>query len=340
MWRGRSILLAWLAGAGSLGRAECVRAQPLFQIPEECGSEAEFRKELERLLGAAAPEALPSQLVIARSVADPSQYTLRLQLSGEIREIEDPDCRTLLRSAVVIAAAAGRAQSPPAAASPPPAALGPPPADFAESPPPAAPAPPSAELAESPPPAAPAPPSSRTEAPRPAPPFAVEGPAVHALSAGLGVSSGVLPGPSAALELGASVEPAPWGLAVSFRYWPEKSITSEGRGLSVSAFGGRVAGLLSLSAPVQLTLGVDVNRLSGSGAESVSRRGSDTAWQIAPSMGFAAIPWSVGHLRLELGLLGHVSLVRPRFLVIGYGDVYEVPEFGGSAIVRGAWLFR
>ena len=354
MWHGGSLLLAGLAGACSFALGDLARAQSVFEVPEECGSEAEFRSELDRLIGTAAAEALPVQLVIARSVLDPTRYTLRLQMGGEIRELEDADCRTLLRSAVVIAAAAARTRAPSAAEGPPAATQDPPATEFAEPPPPAAlspspsspanapsPAPPGAvpapSVAGAPPPSALTPPAR--PAPRDLPPSAVEGRVSYALSAGLGVTGGVLPGAAAALELGGSVEPTPWGLAVSFRYWPEKGRTLDGRSLSVSAFGGRVAGLFSLSAPVQLTLGLDINLLSGTGGESVSRRGSDAAWHVAPSAGFVAIPWSIGHLRLELSLLGHVSLVRPHFLVIGFGDVYEVPKYGGSAIVRGAWLF-
>jgi hypothetical protein len=156
---------------------------------------------------------------------------------------------------------------------------------------------------------------------------------------GLGVSAGVLPDLGGALELGARVEVLPWAVALSFRYWPERSGSREGRGLDVSALGGRLAALLRVVPALNVLAGVELNRLEGAGAESVRGRNTAAAWQLAPTLGLSLITWDIGYLRLEIGAAGRVSLVRPRFVVTGFGDLYRVPPFGADAIIRGVWLF-
>jgi hypothetical protein len=44
-------------------------------------------------------------------------------------------------------------------------------------------------------------------------------------------------------------------------------------------------------------------------------------------------------LRFEVGAAGRVSVLRPRFVVTGFGDLYRVPVLGADAIIRGVWLF-
>jgi hypothetical protein len=97
--------------------------------------------------------------------------------------------------------------------------------------------------------------------------------------------------------------------------------------------------LIELGSVFHTSLGVEVDRLSGTGQEGVSGRSSDAVWLLAGALDLNAIPWSVGNLRLELGFGAQLALVRPRFVVDGYGNVYEVPPVGGGAIIRAVWLF-
>jgi hypothetical protein len=161
----------------------------------------------------------------------------------------------------------------------------------------------------------------------------------YGLALGLGVSGGVLPDLGGALELDARAEILPWALELSFRYWPERSSSREGRGVDVSALGGRVAALLRVAPALNVLAGLELNRLEGAGAESVRGRNTAAAWQVAPTLGFSLITWDIGYLRLEVGATGRVSILRPRFVVTGFGDLYRVPVLGADAIIRGVWLF-
>ena len=42
-------------------------------------------------------------------------------------------------------------------------------------------------------------------------------------------------------------------------------------------------------------------------------------------------------LRVELGLQGYLSLVRARFEVSEFGEVYRMPPFAGAAVARVAF---
>jgi hypothetical protein len=160
------------------------------------------------------------------------------------------------------------------------------------------------------------------------------------LAAGAGVSGGVVPGLGPALELSALLEVLPWATALSLRYWPERSEVVGGRGVDVSALGGRAAVLFRAAPALDVFAGLELTRLVGTGAAGVSGRNADTAWQLAPTLGVNWFAWDIQYLRIELGVAGRVSLQRPRFVVTGFGDLYRAPALGGDAIIRGVWLFR
>jgi hypothetical protein len=150
----------------------------------------------------------------------------------------------------------------------------------------------------------------------------------------------VLPDLGASLELGARFEQHRWGAALSLRYWPQRSGSREGRGFDVSGFGGRAAALFRIAPALNSWVGLELNRLEGEGAPGVSGRDADVAWQLAPVLGASLIAWDIHYLRIEVGAAGRLSLLRPRFVVTGFGDLYRVPVLGGDAIIRGVWLFR
>jgi hypothetical protein len=331
-------------------------AQAQIQVPEGCGSEQEFRSEIERLTGAPAAAAMPSVLLIEAVPGEPGGYELRLVIGDELRLLRDPECRILWRSAIVIAAAAARSEPAPA---PPPPASEPAPAAPASEPPPST---------AAPVPRAPArrarsvprrPPRTRPRRPPPvtiaaarerrAPERAatasmpLDAPAFGepraGLALGVGVSGGVLPGLGGVLDAGGRLEVLPWGVDIGVRYWPERSESREGRAVDVSGLGGRVVGLFRVADALNVFAGIELNRLVGEGAEGVSGRNADAVWQLAPTAGFSLITWDIGALRLEIGAAGRLSVARPRFVVTGFGDLYRVPPVGADAIIRGVWLF-
>lgn len=363
--------LLWLSSLALLGLGVATPAlsQTRFEVPGGCGTEAEFRSEIERLTGSTAAAGGPVSLVIEALGARQGGYEMRLTVGDAPRVLRDPECRILFRSAIVITAAASRPASPPSSApvepSPPSPAPRPSPSAPGASPPAATPTPPqsppaatapaSPRASSAPPPsAAPlvtplpgsrsssVPPSAAmtTRAPAPvrpavgsrpnprpssagsalrrnrpglrararrgerrgiarrgsedaerlpvpnasvdsragqratAPVRAASGGARYGLALGLGVSGGVLPDLGATLELGARAEVLPWAVDLSLRYWPERSSSREGRGVDVSALGGRVAVLLRVAPALNVLAGVELNRLEGAGAESVPGRSS------------------------------------------------------------------
>lgn len=298
--RGRTLLPFVLA----LALAATASAQLRFSLPEGCGSELEFRAQLERLLDGRARITLPASLVIDAPDAS-GEHTLRLELGGRTRVLRDRDCPTLLRTAVVITAAAAR-ELPPAAPAEPELEPEPVPVEIPEVPPDDA--------------------SARALA--------------WAVHAGAGVASGVVPGPGLVVVAGARLEPTPLGAALSLRYALPQLERRGGRAVDVDSIGVRGEALYRLLPVLQLALGVDADWLHGTGAPGVSGRQSSSVWRIAPTLGLSAIPWPDAQPRLELGLSAQVALVRPRFIVEGFGDVYRVPLAGLDAIIRGAWLFR
>lgn len=153
------------------------------------------------------------------------------------------------------------------------------------------------------------------------------------------MSGGVLPGLGATLELGARVEAWPGAALLSLHFWPERSASRDGRGVDISAVGVRAAVAFWVAPRIKVLGGVELNRLAGVGLEGVSGRSSDAAWQLAPTLGVSLITWDHRHLRIELGAIGRASLIRPAFVVTGYGELYQVPVFGADAIIRGVWLF-
>jgi hypothetical protein len=284
------------------------RAQTRFSVPDGCGSELEFRAELERLLEDRARALLPTSLLIGAPDAS-GEHTLRLDLAGRTRVLRDRDCATLLRTAVVIVAAAARELPPP-----------PPPPEQPEPEP------------EPPPDFVPVPDEPRQTAPATALTWGVH--------AGAGVASGVVPGLGLTLLAGASLETAAFGASLSLRYALPQEEQSQGRAVDVDSIGLRADVLYRFVPVLELALGVEADWLHGTGAPGVSARQSSSAWRIAPTLGLSAIPWPEAQPRLELGVSAQLALIRPRFVVEGFGDLYRVPLVGVDAIIRGAWLFR
>ena len=156
---------------------------------------------------------------------------------------------------------------------------------------------------------------------------------------GVGISSGVVPGWGPVLDASMQLEALPWAVALSLRYWPERDQSREDRSVLVSALGGRAAALFRVAPALSLLGGLELNRLAGEGAAAVRGPAADVAWQLAPVLGLSMITMDIGYLRLELGALARANVLRPRFVVTGFGTLYRAPALGADAIIRTVVVF-
>jgi hypothetical protein len=304
----RALLAAFLSAFGARAQASS------FDMPAECGTEGEFRQELVRLVGADADRAQPSVVAVTRS--GDAEYRLTLELGGERRELTHADCRVLFRSALVIAAASVR-------------------------PPEAPPAEPETAPAVSRPPATPIEtketvPTAESEVAEPSD----AGPPVRGnLSGGAGLAVGIVPGPTAVLELRAGAMVGNFGLSLSGKFMPARYVASEGRGADIRAFGLRAALGMRPVESLWVSAGFDADLLIGKGDPGITDPGEDSAWTLAPSLELAVIPINTSHLALEIALQGRVAVQRPVFEVTGFREIYQVPPIGMLSVARGVWHF-
>ena len=308
-WFVLAVAVAGHAGADS----------PVFRVPAECGTEAEFRERLGALASVDATNAMPSALVIAPDVA--GGFRLTLGLGGETRELVHTDCRVLFRSALVIAATAANPelQLDDTGSEPLPAPLAAPTPTTAPAPPPA--------------PATPPPPEPKTE------PHAGV-PLRGSLAAGAGVAVGVVPKAAPAFELRAAAHLGIWAASLSGHYFLPARATSEGRTVDIQGVGARLAGRVTPHHLVALSLGLEADWLEGHGGAGISSPTNDSAWTVAPLAEVALVPWQNDNFSFEIAGLGRIAVLRPVFEVTGYGTVYEVPRLGFVGSARGAWHFR
>ena len=292
-----------------------------MQVPEHCGTESEFRAELDRLAGARAAEAMPSSVVISGPDGEGS-YTLQMQLGGELRELRDTDCRTLFRSAVVVAAASVR---PDVRAS----TEGEPAPVEAQRPAPPA-APPVNQR-----PAPPAAPAVQRPPEEPEPPTAA-----HAfVGIGAGATVGLLPGLAFVAEGTGAVAMDKWGVLLAFQYLPgSEAKEPSGYGVDVQALGARAAVLFQPVEVLRIAAGLEAHRLEGTGLGAPDTF-SDVVWSVAPAAELAGILLRVDQLGIEVAAQGRWAVVRPRFEITGTGEVYRVPRFGGAGLLRGVLHF-
>jgi hypothetical protein len=328
--RGRRRWLAPVAALGVSLYGASSAAQIRVQVPDGCGSDEEFTRELERLLGPDAAEAQPLSVVISPPDAS-GTYTLRIELVTGVRELHHVDCRTLFRSAIVVAAASVRADIEAPSSSPP---ASPPSAESATppSPPPAVSRPiPQPHRSNPQPLVHPLEPVVRStgEAPR----------VCGSVAAGGGAVVGLLPGVAGLVEVGGAVDRGRWGAGIGFWVLPGTTKDAGGNpGVDVSAGGAALALRFAPFAFARASAGVGVYRLTGSGT-GVREQLTDRAWSVAPIVELTGVSPSVGGAALELGLQAQWWAVPASFQVSGFGEVYRVSTFGAAAVARGTWHF-
>jgi hypothetical protein len=302
--RRRANVCAAACAAIAIALPRAATAQPRVEVPPDCGSERELYDELERLVGQDANAALPLHLRIS-APDGAGMHTLRLEMQGESRVLQDRDCRALWKSAIVMCAVRVR----------PDLAI---PDDSAKNEPAATKA------------AAPAHTDERGE------------PAPWHGSAGIGGGAviGFLPELAPLLELDGSVERGRFGATVALRLaTATEARTDDGRGARLHAIGGRLAFLVAPWPIARFQAGIELLRVSGEGLGSDATL-TDAAWSLAPFIEGALRPLRLSHVWLEVGVAGAWAVLRPRFEILDYGVVYRVPRFGGSAVLRLGWEFH
>jgi hypothetical protein len=274
-------------------------AQSRFDVPPDCGSQAEFSSELERLLGGQAPHAEPLSVVI--DGGDGADYRLQIVLREGAREIRHADCRTLFRSAVVVAAAyyeRERRRHPAASGAVP--------------------------ARETRPHQKPAPERSVSFEPR--------------VAAGVGATLGPLPGAAPLFELSLGVVRDRVGFMLAGRYLSGTEERKASRhGVLINALGARALVSFEPWDRLHAAAGAAVYRLNGHG-RGTAQPLSDATYTVEPVLEISAVLLRSESLELELGVGAHFAAVRPRFLIGGFGEVYEVPTFGGEGLFRIIWL--
>jgi hypothetical protein len=286
----------WNALLGlSVGLALCAlprvaAAAAAAAIPTECGSLSAFEGELRERLGPNAPLDTTRVLV----TPDVSGYRLVVEVGNERRELYDPNCRELMRAAVVIALALLEPQA--------------------------------AEIEL--PSQAPVVPSAPDRAPQQAPTVMR-----FALAAGAGVHFGTVPNPTLLLDLDAQLKWTRWGVAGGFRYLlPSSERDQTNHGARVSGVGAHVAGSYEPWSRVQARLGVVGYRLSGTGLGSVERS-TDTAWEFGPIVSVSFTPFRRRSFWTNVVAEGQLNLLRTHFQILDYGTdgtVFSVPWLSGS----------
>jgi hypothetical protein len=160
-----------------------------------------------------------------------------------------------------------------------------------------------------------------------------------ALAPTVGVHFGTTPRPTIVLELDAQLRWSHWGVATGARYLlPTSERDDTERGVEVSGLGAYLAGSYSPIPRLQARLGVVGYRLSGTGLGSV-QRASDVTWEVAPTVGASFVPFEYGVFWTALGGEAQLNLLRARFEIREYGEVFRVAPVSAQVFGRAGLTF-
>lgn len=336
--------------------AVSAEAQVAFQAPPHCGSHQEFFASVRDLQQVEAAQITLTSVVITEP--EPGTYHLILDGPDGSREFTDVDCRTLFRTAVVVAAAAARTPaiapvepiapdaveavegergSEPASSSPvaPPPTAPPSPASPEPVPPASA---PRASAVLPTPFAAQAAPADPDGAPNAA--ATADPPPAVSVAGGLGAALGLSPHPTLVFDLEGGLGRGAWGVVVNARYLTPSEATTQGdAGVRVESFGGRAAAHYRVVSRLRVAGGLSAYRIQARGV-GIRYPNTDVVWLIAPEIEVAlGVPlsteWSV-----VLGLAGRVGFTMPSFQIQPEIEVFQLPRVGGLGVFRVEWAPR
>ncbi len=292
-------------------------------IPPECGTRAAFDAVLSERLGSGAAV----DAVQLRLEPRDERFHLRVQIGNDVRELDDPSCRELMRAAVVVALAMLMRDQPQPAVEPAPAPRAEPaPAPRAE------PAP--APRAE---PAPAAPPRSA----RPTYPLL-------AIAAGAGVVAGSLPKPVLGLELESKLLWQRFGVAFDLRYLSSaEERDAADKGVQIQGFGFGALGVFRPAARWEARLGLSAQRLSGIGRGRIAERREDVSWSLGPTLGLGFLVVEARPFWLGLGAEGQFNALTARFQIRNYSqeisddpqNMFVSPWLSASGFVRFGLVF-
>lgn len=354
----RGVWVALVASGVNFGALRAARAEqtPTVDVPGECGSRVAFLDEVKALQRTATARFTVSEVTIVRR--DAGTYELRLVSPEGSRVVVDADCRTLFKTAAVIAAtlaeptAAATSIAPPTATEPgasagavdatpslPQAvALAPlePKAVPAEAAPTARRSSAERSTAEQAPKTPPAPVRAATPAVTTEPPSVGDSTAMQ-LGAGAAGFAGLSPDPHLGLEVLAGLTGKRWGGHVAARLLPPRSMLVRNRlGLRETVWGGRLSASHLVAPWLRVSLGMSGYWFSAQGV-GISEPSTDGVGLLAPELEVVAAVLARPAFRAEMGLQGRVGLTQPRFEVEAGQVVYELPRLGGAAVLRILW---
>lgn len=330
-------MASWIVAANAL-------AQGRFDVPERCGTRVEFEQQIASRVGADAPEVL--EKTDLRIAAEDSGYRLTLGVGTEHRELTDLHCEDLLRAAVVIIVSRWQAPAQrgdgtvePTSRGPADAALGAATEDQAASGMGA----PAAENAHS----VGKPRSMTTVSAVTSPRGSV---ALGALprhpesswqiGAEVGIGYGMQPNLGPVLGLRVAHEYRAFGLATRLRGLPaNEQRDANGRGVSVAGLGGSIGGYYRATPWLNIEAGLSCHYLHGRGLGSTN---VDAAGVVAlgPTASAWVTPWWSDSVFTAIGAEAHVDLLRPRFEILEYGQVFRVATLGATAFMAAGYHFR
>lgn len=323
------VVIGGVAGALSSGLA-LAQDTPRVEVPSECGSASEFVREVAALQRTSRAQLTVSEVVIVRK--DDQVWELRLATPEGLRVVADPDCRTLFKTAAVIAATLARPASEPdaaeaSAATPAPVGT---PSKGAEPGSAAAPKPQAT--------------TSQPAGPVRAPATAPEEVDVHSgqsaklqLGAGAGGYYGLTPDPHLGVEVLAGVVSGRWGGHLAAKILPPRSMTVRGElGLRETVWGARLGASFGPVSWLRGSVGVSAYWISAQGL-GINEPLSDSLGLVAPELELAVTALEEPAFRAEFALQGRVGLTKPRFEVEPDGIVYQLPRLGAAGVLRILW---
>lgn len=304
-------------------------AQPnvSVQVPDECGSKDAFLAELRALEHADVRlEALTLAVHIERS--NDGGYELRLTLPDDTRELTDPDCATLFKTAVVIAAASipEPAENNPAEVASNEQSVTP---NFATKTEPAS---------------APRTPKEPTT-PRPARQVSVtnqeplnerNGTNIE-LHLGAGAVLGATPKLAFGSEVGGLLVIERWVLSAITRYVPPTTTDADTDvRMRTFVWEGRVGAGYEVTSKIRCQVGLSALWVRGR-AVGIRYPEADSVWVLASELELAVQVAQWDDFGLDVALQGRISLNAPRFEVEPDSVVFAVPRVGASGFFRVKW---
>lgn len=317
-----------LLGIGSL-LVRPVRAEPKIEIPEECGSAEDFWSEFERW---GKNEAANFEGLTLRKETD-GTFALVLVAFDEERRLADPDCRALLRAALVVLAARGAVVS-----------------ETVDSPELIPSAASSGSLSEGRPsesplsqegsggPSVERPVEEETES-RPRHEERSRPRWMGFLVAGPIVGVGVAPTPAFGLEFGAGMGQGPVAVTVRLRYFlPSENLDAGGVGLWLDSIGARLGVRYAWFSWLHVELHGGASRYGARALGVTTPRFDDV---VQPFLGLESslFLWRDERWSLEAAVDARVGLTVPRFEFSDGTVVYQLERMSGAAQLRAGWLF-